>query len=105
MATQVDPANRTEVFQPQNQINRTFYTNKHTYGSPNRGQQNILNFNEQGADDFLSRFGQAGGGAPNRDAQGNIIVSRQQAANNVPNRVSGQSQQLTDSQMKQHKKE
>ena len=80
-----------KAFVPNKQIQRTFYSperqkfatnvnaGKFMYGSPTRGQQNILNQNGQDANyhnDFMSKFGAGGGGAPNRDEYGNIVASR-----------------------------
>ena len=79
---------REQIFVPKQEIHRTFYSHeqqkrvgfrqpsqvssqavvsKHTYGSPERGKQNILNFNDGNNNDFMSKFGQGGGGAPLRD--------------------------------------
>ena len=87
MVSTVDDS-KEKVFMAKQEIQRTFYsprrqqqnhqptkpqdtTGKYVYGSPNRGNKNILNFHEDG---LLSKFGTGGGGAPNRDQYGNIVA-------------------------------
>ena len=49
---------------------------RHVFGSPNR-RNNIHNLRDNlPADDFFSRFGQGGSGAPNRDQRGNVVTTR-----------------------------
>ena len=73
---------------PSNQGNPGNVTpgSKHVFGSPGRTGANIHNMHQQqppAGNDFFSKFGQGGSGAPMRDQYGNVISTRKPATGQV----------------------